>query len=243
MADLSIIIPAFNEGKKIAADIEAAGKFLECNNLNGQIIVVDDGSFDDTSEAAKKACTNLPTKVEVKVERYYRRRGKGCAIRTGIEQSTGQYVMFADSGLCVPYENILLGLDLIKAGRCEIAHGSRKMQASDIKKAQSFYRKLCSAIFHFFVIHFLKIPSGLTDTQCGFKIYKGDIARSLYRECISSGFMFDIEIILRALKKGCLIKEFPIQWTCDPDTRLSPSRSLWRIIAELIALKRALKKQ
>ncbi|MBN2455420.1 MAG: glycosyltransferase [Sedimentisphaerales bacterium] len=243
MLDLSIVIPAFNEGRKIAADIKAAEKFIQRSNLIGQIIIVDDGSSDDTPEAAKSAAHDLASKTEVKLISYHRHRGKGGALRAGIAQTTGRFVMFADSGLCVPYENILLGLNLIKAGTCEIAHGSRKMQTSSIKRAQGFYRRVCSAIFHFFVVHLMHIRPELTDTQCGFKIYKGDIARSLYGECISSGFMFDIEIILRAQKKRLPIKEFPIQWTCDPDSRLSPSRSLWRIIAELATLKRTLKKQ
>jgi hypothetical protein len=91
------------------------------------------------------------------------------------------------------------------------------------------------------VIHATKISAELTDTQCGFKIYRGDAARSLYGECVTDGFMFDIEVILRALSQGYQIKEFPIDWTCDPDSRLSPTRSIWQILAELIRIRAALK--
>ncbi|MGD2094323.1 MAG: hypothetical protein PVH77_04865, partial [Phycisphaerales bacterium] len=112
-----------------------------------------------------------------------------------------------------------------------------------IEKAQSLYRRICSKIFHWFVIHDMKVPAELTDTQCGFKIYKGDVARHLYSECITDGFSFDIEIIMRAIKESCRIKEFPIDWTCDRDSRLSPARSSWRVLSELLVIRRIIAKE
>jgi dolichyl-phosphate beta-glucosyltransferase len=241
--DLSIVIPAYEESGKIAQDINAAVAFLEGNRFSGQIIIVDDGSKDNTAEVAKAAVTGLPPAIEIKVERYNHHRGKGYAVRTGIGLSTGEYVLFVDSGLCVPYEDTLRGLDLIKTGACDIAHGSRKMRGCQIEKDQSLYRRICSKIFHWFVIHDMKVPAELTDTQCGFKIYKGDVARHLYSECITDGFSFDIEIIMRAIKEGCRIKEFPIDWTCDRDSRLSPARSSWRVLSELLVIRRIITKE
>ena len=89
----------------------------------------------------------------------------------------------------------------------------------------------------------MKIPAEFTDTQCGFKIYKGDIARQLYKQCKTDGFVFDIEIIMLAQKQGYRIKEFPIDWTCDPDTRLSPSRSSWRILKDLLQIRKNISKK
>jgi len=241
--DLSIVIPAFEESKKIARDIEAATAFLKDNHFTGQIIVVDDGSKDNTAEVVKNAVTSSPPGIELKVERYSHHRGKGYAVRRGIEQTTGEYVMFADSGCCVPYEDTLRGLELIKSGACDIAHGSRKMRGCHIEKAQSLYRRICSKMFHWFVIHDMKIPAEFTDTQCGFKIYRGDIARHLYGECITDGFIFDIEIIMRAQKEGFRIREFPIDWTCDRDSRLSPTRSSWRVLSELLTIRRIMAKK
>jgi len=239
--DLSIVIPTFEESKKIARDVTKAAEFLISYKLESEIIIVDDGSRDDTSETAKKV--EIPQGVKLEVIRYEQHRGKGYAIRTGVSQSKGSYVMFADSGCCVPYENALAGLDLIKNSVCDIAHGSRKMSGSHIEKAQSFYRRVCSKIFHWFVVHDMKIPVEFTDTQCGFKIYKGDVARDLYGECVTDGFMFDIEVIMRAIRKGYKIKEFPIDWTCDPDSRLSPSRSSWKILAEIINIRRIMSRK
>jgi len=240
--DLSIVIPALDESKKIGRDIEASAAFLESHRLAGEIIVVDDGSKDNTAETAKNALADPPAGTEVKVEHYTLHRGKGYAIRTGIKKTSGEYVMFADSGCCVPYEDVLRGLQLLKSGACDIAHGSRKMSGCHIEKTQSLYRRICSKMFHWFVIHYMKVPSEFTDTQCGFKIYKGDVARHLYGECIIDGFMFDVEIILRAQKEGYHIKEFPIDWRCDRDSRLSPTRSSWRVLSELITLRRTLDK-
>ena len=241
--DLSIVIPAFEESNKIARDIEAATAFLKDNHFTGQIIVVDDGSKDNTAEVVNNAVRSSPPGIELKVERYSHHRGKGYAVRKGIEQTSGEYVMFADSGCCVPYEDTLRGLELIKSGACDIAHGSRKMRGCHIEKAQSLYRRICSKMFHWFVIHDMKIPAEFTDTQCGFKIYRGDVARHLYGECITDGFTFDIEIIMRAQKEGYHIKEFPIDWTCDPDSRLSPTRSSWRVLSELLKIRRVLAKK
>ena len=240
--DLSIVIPAFKESKKIGADIKAASALLESKHFTGEIIVVDDGSDDGTSEAAKKAGGSLPTGISLKVIGYEHHRGKGYAVRTGIKETSGGYVMFVDSGRCVPYGNLLRGLDMLKSGQCDIVHGSRKLRESRIQKPQGWYRQICSRIFHWFVIYVMKIPRTMTDTQCGFKIYRGDIGRKLYSQCISDGFIFDVEVILRARKEGYGIKEFPIEWTCDRDSRLSPARNLWRVLIELIRLRRTKRK-
>ncbi|MGA2171989.1 MAG: glycosyltransferase [Sedimentisphaerales bacterium] len=237
---LSIVIPAFDESGKIGDDIKSACQFLQRNGFSGEVIIADDGSTDGTAEAAIKAGQQCQGPIEVKVIRNEHHRGKGYAIRSGIKQAAGEYIMFADSGNCVPYDNALRGLNLLASGGCDIAHGSRKIAGANIINEQGLYRRICSGLFHWFVIHAMRVPAELTDTQCGFKIYRGDVARRLYGECTTDGFMFDIEIILRAMKQGCRIKEFPIDWTCDIDSRLSPAKSIWRILADLMKIRKTL---
>jgi len=234
--DISVVIPAFEESRKIAADVEAAAKFLQGNGLTGEIIVVDDGSRDGTSSAAGKV--EIPSAISLRVIRYDEHRGKGCAVRSGMVETSGEYVMFADSGCCVPYGNVLVGLELVKSGACDIAHASRKLAPSRIVRPQSLYRRICARIFRVTIGILMGIDRELTDTQCGFKIYRGEIARQLYSQCITDGFMFDVEIIMRAQWQGCVIKEFPVEWTCDRDSRLSPSRTWRQVLRELMAIKR-----
>lgn len=241
--DLSIVIPAFNESDKIGSDIEAASVFLQGNNLRGEIIVVDDGSTDGTSKTAKTAEASLLEGISLRVVRYEPHKGKGCAVRTGIKEAQGAYVMFSDSGCCVPYGNALLGLEMLKNGECDIAHGSRKMLESAIQQDQPWHRRACAKLFRWALKKILTLPADLTDTQCGFKVYRGEIARKLYSLCVSDGFMFDVEIILRAKKVGYRIREFPVEWVCDLDSRLSVVRAPWPVLRELITIKRRLAKE
>ena len=236
--DLSIVIPAYEEGHKIARDVAAAAQFFCAHDLRGEIIVVDDGSSDNTAQAAGNV--QVPDGVERRVLRYEVHHGKGYGVRTGMVQTTGQYVMFADCGLCIPYDNILAGLEMLKSGGCDIAHGSRRHIQSNILRDQPWHRRLISRTFKATVRTILGVPREFTDTQCGFKIYRGDIARELYGQCVTDGFLFDIEILLRAIRKGYRIREFPVQWVCDRDTRLSVARTPWPVLSELRALRRAM---
>jgi len=236
--DLSIVIPAFEEGHKIARDVAAAAQFLKDNRLTGEILVVDDGSRDNTTQAAQSA--PVPNGVERRVIRYERHRGKGFGVRTGMVQTTGRYAMFADCGLCIPYDNARVGLEMLQSGSCDVAHGSRRHIQSAILRDQPWHRRLISRAFKWTVRTVLGVPREFTDTQCGFKIYKGDVARELYSQCVTDGFLFDIEIILRAIRKGYRIGEFPVRWACDRDTRLSVTRTPWPVLSELRALRRAM---
>jgi dolichyl-phosphate beta-glucosyltransferase len=236
--DLSIVIPAFEEGHKIARDVSAAAEFLKANRLQGEILVVDDGSGDNTAQAAGRI--SIPKGVERRIIRYEPHRGKGYAVRTGMTQTTGTYAMFADCGLCIPYGNVLEGLEMLKKEAYDIAHGSRRHIESDILQDQPWHRRLLSRTFKWTVRTMLGIPRELTDTQCGFKLYRGNVARELYAQCVTDGFLFDIEIILRAVRKGYRICEFPVQWACDRDSRLSVTRTPWPVLFELRALRRAL---
>ncbi|MCI0499484.1 MAG: glycosyltransferase [Planctomycetales bacterium] len=236
MVELSIIIPAFNEGRKIRQDILAADRFFVSRNIPGEIIVVDDGSDDATADTARRAAAEIQTPCIV--EHLDRNRGKGCAVRTGMLKSRGEFAAFADSGGCVPYDQIKAGMDLIRSGQCQIAHGSRKLSDVQILRPQSVYRKICSGLFHWFLIHDLKQLANLSDTQCGFKVYRGDTARHLYAQSRIDGFMFDVEIILLALAAGLTVREFPIRWTCDPDSRLRPAHEAIRVFYDMVQLKR-----
>jgi dolichyl-phosphate beta-glucosyltransferase len=236
--DLSLIIPAFNESAKIDNDICAANNFFLAHQLKGEILVIDDGSKDDTALKAQRAADNVAT--EVHVLRLKPHHGKGFAVRTGMLQSRGAFVMFADSGLCVPFIYALKGIEILQSGKGDIAHGSRKLKESVIHRPQPWFRRVISRIMRLIFIYGLRIPK-LSDTQCGFKIYPGEIAKALYASSRCDGFLFDIEIIALAQKKRYHIAEFPIEWTADLDSRLSPIKSFKNIFKELIGIQKTLK--
>jgi dolichyl-phosphate beta-glucosyltransferase len=241
--DISIIIPAFDESGKIARDVELAASFLQRSALSGEIIVVDDGSKDDTAQIASTAAMDMPQNISFSVLRNETNRGKGYAVRHGIKHSRGDYVVFVDCGGCVPYEYINNGLELLQSGDydIDIAHASRKHSQTKIDRPHTWHRRLYSRIFRSLIAVMMKIDVEFTDTQCGFKMYKGIVARKLYAECVTDGFMFDVEIILLAKKHGYRIMEFPIKWTCDRDSRLTVSKNGLEIFKELIAIKKNLR--
>jgi len=172
--ELSIVIPAFKEASKIRRDVEAAAAFLASAGLTGEVIVVDDGSCDNTAQEARAA--EIPPGVERQVIRYEKNRGKGYAVRAGVRATRGDVVMFADSGFCISFNYALWGMDLIQGGACHIAHASRKRHDSQIELDQNLYRRIGSKLFHC-IVRLVGVPGEFTDTQCGFKVYRGDIAR------------------------------------------------------------------
>jgi dolichyl-phosphate beta-glucosyltransferase len=237
--DLSIVIPVYNEAHKIRQDVMAASSFLSGQGMTGEIIVVDDGSTDQTSQVARD--TGVAEDVFLKVIGYGEHTGKGRAVKTGILEAGSDLVMFIDSGNCVPYESINRGIDLLRSGSCELAHGSRFLAQSLITRPRKPQRILVSYLFRKYIHLISRVPGDLTDTQCGLKIYPKDIAHELYAACMTDGFLFDIEVILRARQKGYRIREFPIEWTSDPDSRLSVAGTFLRILPDMCSLRKALK--
>jgi len=239
--DISIVIPAFNEASKIGRDVEAAVEFLAGSGLRGEVIVVDDGSSDGTSAAA--AAPPAPPAVERRVLRLEKNSGKGAAVRHGILHSRGRVVLYADSGMCVPYSNALPVIKRIAAGDLDLALASRRLEGTVIRKKQPLRRRIVGRIFRCAAILVAGLPSWISDSQCGFKAYRGEIARELFSGLTTSGFLFEIEIILKSLKRSLRVEEFPVEWTCDLDTRLRPSRQVRTVLKELLQVRDAAKEK
>jgi len=166
---LSIVIPVYNEATKIQIDIRAAALFLIKNQISGEITIVDDGSQDETASVAKM--TDINASIPFNVIHYKQHLGKGHAVKRGMASTNGDFIMFIDSGSCVPYQNILRGLNLIKENKCEIAHASRTLPESQIVRPHLQSRRLSSWLFRKFITLVMGVPAYLTDTQCGLKIY------------------------------------------------------------------------
>jgi dolichyl-phosphate beta-glucosyltransferase len=233
---LSIVFPALDEEKKIEKDILRASEFLKSNDLDGEIIIVDDGSSDDTYRLAHELQNSLSANIVIL--QHENNLGKGFAVRTGIMHAKGEYILYSDLGNIVPLRFVLHGIELLKTNNADMAHGSRKLRESVILKEQDSDRKIASWIFNKLFLRFLKIPSHLTDTQCGFKVYKNQTAKELYSELKIGGFLFELEIILKAAGLGYKIIEFPLEWTCDRDSRISFFSTAPEVLREFIFLTR-----
>jgi dolichyl-phosphate beta-glucosyltransferase len=240
MTDLSIVIPVWNERRKIGRDVEAAAAFFRIRGMKGELIVSDDGSSDGTADAAERA--GSAARVRMRVLRLPH-RGKGSAVRAGMLASSGSVAGFMDSGLCIPFEDTAAGIGWIRSGKCDIAHGSRRLPESVIVHPGKGSRRFASACFRAAVGRLFELPPGLSDTQAGCKFYRGDIGRALYAACRSDGFMFDLEILAIARHRDFRVKEFPVHWTSDPDSRLSLIHSLPGIAVETAELIRRIGKE
>jgi len=240
MMDISIVIPAFNEAGKIGRDVEVAAAFLSENGFGGEVIVVDDGSSDDTAGEALRA--NVPSPIRKIFLRLEINSGKGVAVRRGILESRGEVVLYADSGTCIPFADALPVIKRIAAGELDIAMASRRLKGTVIRRDRPLRRRIISRSFHRAAVIIAGLPRWITDSQCGFKVYGGKAARELFASLATPGFLFELEIILKALRRGYRLEEFPVEWTCDLDSRLKPASQAKGVLKELLKVRSLAKK-
>jgi len=237
--DISIVIPALNEERKIAPDITTAAFFFGEAGLKGEVIVVDDGSTDHTFHNALTAM--VPEAVRRWVLRLAKNSGKGAALQAGVRETTGAVVLVADSGTCIPYADALPAYARIRAGAADIALASRVHPDTVICRNRPFARRVVSRAFRGAASLVAKLPKEISDSQCGFKLYRGDVARDLFAGLETKGFVFEVEILLKAKGRGLRIEEFPVHWSCDPDTRLRPGSQAITVFKELRRIRKIMR--
>lgn len=212
---LSIIVPAYNEQWRLPPTLVDMVDFLEERNIHYEIIVVDDGSTDGTSETVRKFQRIRP---QVRLITLPQNHGKGFAIRQGVFQSRGERILFADADGSTPFAEAARLFTALDAG-ADVAIGSRAMPSQETKVTTRWYRKWLGRLFNFCVNQII-VPR-IQDTQCGFKLFTADAARFLFAHERSEEFSFDVEILFIAQRVGMRLQEVPINWTNVPGSKVN----------------------
>ncbi len=225
---LSLIIPAYNEEGRIEACLEAVQSYLSGLEKSYEIIIVDDASTDRTLDIVKSndSC--------VRIISYEPNRGKGYAVRQGMLASEGDYAAFTDVDLSAPIDQLSKLFNAIEDGY-DIAIGSRAVKGTVIPVHQPLYRELGGKCLNK-IIQLLAVP-GIKDTQCGFKLFKGDAARKIFSRCIINGWGFDVEVLYIARKLGYRVKEVPVTWSHMEGSKIHPFRAALRVISDVVYMR------
>lgn len=216
---LQVIVPAFNEEARLPHTLRTLRSYvLSAQALPGlvEVIVVDNASTDAT--AAVALAEDSPA-MRVHVV-HCSTPGKGAAVRAGIAASTAEVVAYMDADGATGFEAIPVGLELVAAG-ADIAVGSRAMTDSVTQARHSRLRAWGAALYRRCTA---KVVPGVRDTQCGFKVMRGDVARDLFAACVSDGFSFDVELLGRAHRTRRVVVEFPVTWSDVPGSTFDPVR-------------------
>ncbi len=228
---LSVVIPAYNEEARLPGTLRALSDYLRGSFKEYEIIVVDDGSSDGTASVVGTMGRELPNLTLIS---YPVNAGKGHATRRGVFASKGDLVLTCDADMSTPIREYEKLVPFVRDD-FDIAIGSRGLRDSDIAVRQPWHRERMGKIFNSFVRAL--VVGGIKDTQCGFKLFKGDVARSLFKSNIIDGFAFDVEILFLAKRKSYRIKEVPIRWLNSPDSRVKIMRDPMKMFVELLRIR------
>jgi dolichyl-phosphate beta-glucosyltransferase len=212
---LSVVFPAFNEEGRLAQTICETADFLRQRGEPFELITVDDGSRDGTSLLVR---TLAATIHELRLIRLPANRGKGYAVRAGVLNATGRLVLFADADGSTPISEVERLEAEIAAG-ADLAIGSRALSASGVAVRAKFYRRIIGRTFHT-LVSWLALKNVL-DTQCGFKLFRCDVAQELFSRMRINGFSFDVELLVMASRRGYRIAEVAVNWTHKPGSRVN----------------------
>src|SRR3972149_1008789 len=229
---ISIIIAAYNEERRIIPSLLKIKEYVTKQDLPYEIIVVDDGSTDNTHTVVRDLIKDVPY---LKVISYVPNRGKGYALRQGILASKGEGVLLTDADLSTPIEELSKLFPLIYNHKYDIAIGSRALALSEIIRKQPWWRQSMGKFFNRLVKTL--VIEDFKDTQCGFKLFGGDMARSLFKEAQIDRFAYDVEILAIAKKKGKRIAEVPITWINSPESKVSPIRDSLQMLLDLLKIR------
>jgi glycosyltransferase involved in cell wall biosynthesis len=227
----SIVIPTYNESARIPATLTSVVSCVRAHGWNAEVIVVNDGSGDDTAELVRAFAVTAP---EVRLVENPGNRGKGYSVRNGILQAKGAIVMFTDSDLSAPIEEAPRLFAAIEAG-ADIAIGSRWLESGRQTHRQPLYRQFFGRCFN--AVTRAVMGLRFADTQCGFKAFTRAAAQTIFPLQTIERWGFDPEILFIALKRGFKVQEVAVSWAHDERTRMSYLRDGMKMLEEIAIIR------
>jgi len=225
---LSIVIPAHNEESRLPRTLGQVFAFLKKQSYLSEVIIVENGSSDRTLEIAHQFSQQYPSLVVIHEEQ----RGKGNAVRRGMLAARGEYRFICDADLSMPIEETAKFIPPVLTD-FDVAIGSREAPGA-VRYNEPAYRHWGGRAINF-IIRLLILP-GLNDTQCGFKCFHAKAAQDLFSQQTLNGWSFDIEILYLARRKKVRLREIPIHWYFDPDSKVSAVRDALRMIGDIFRI-------
>jgi len=227
----SIVIPAYNESRRLPPRLESVIACIRANSWSAEVVVVNDGSRDNTAELVRNFAKQAP---EIRLIENPGNRGKGYAVRNGMLHSLGEIVMFTDADLSSPIEEAPRLFSAIAEG-ADIAIGSRWLETSRQTVKQPLYRRFFGRCFNAVTKAVMGLP--FADTQCGFKAFTRAAAQTCFQLQTIERWGFDPEILFIGLKRGYRIKEVPVSWAHDERTKISYLKDGTRMLQDLAQIR------
>lgn len=231
--ELSVVIPAYNEERRLGPTLEQVADYLSHLPWPTELIVVDDGSSDGTVALAQEFLERSPVAGRVLINEQ--NRGKGYSVRRGMMESTGRLALFSDADLSTPIQHTADLRAAIEAG-ADIAVGSRALRESDLAVPQPFLRQTAGRMFS--VVQRSILGSGIRDTQCGFKMFTREAVQSVFPHQRLERWAFDAELIFIALRLGFSVVEVPVRWVNSPDTKVNAWADGMQMVRDLVRIRR-----
>jgi len=229
---LSVVIPAYNEALRIGSTLEKVHQYLVTRNYECELILVDDGSRDETPDLLQRFQENHP---KVVVLRNEPNRGKGFTVRRGVLEAKGEFVLFTDADLSAPIEEANKLLGALESTGADAAAGSRALNRRLIGVRQPWRREMAGRVFNMLVRVFTGLK--IRDTQCGLKLFRRATTRRAFELQNVTGFGFDPELLFLIERLGGKIVEVPVRWNDNPATKVHFLRDATQMFLDLIVLR------